>query len=157
MNLHFPIRCWGRSKQPEVIDVQSGAATQVFTHEFHPDFLTTNPAFPNLPTLIRMFNDPLINLFASGGKLDLNQMTTQLGRVRKPRAISSRRDPRSACRPHRCLPSRDPETQPLEPALSPEFVPIGRSTRPTIFEPRFGEIRPLDFDQIEQFFTARCT
>ena len=34
--------------------------------------------------------------------------------------------------------------------MSPEFVPIGRSTRPTIFEPRFGEIRPLDFDQIER-------
>ncbi|MEN1678837.1 MAG: hypothetical protein AAGJ46_04550 [Planctomycetota bacterium] len=53
----------------------------VFSHTFTEAFLggAGNPAFPNLPTEIVVFNDPRINLFDEGGAQNLNRSITPTG------------------------------------------------------------------------------
>jgi hypothetical protein len=145
----LPDSVQGTVDNPEVVDLPSGADTRTFTHQFSPAFLATNPAIPNLPTFIRMFNDPAINLFASVGNVDLNQSTTQLGldpevtgNFVSPRFVAGvvHVDPR---------PNFRSQAQPIEPA--PIAVPPGtdHTARAGDADAPIGEIRPLDSEQQE--------
>ena len=146
----LPDSVLGTIEQPEVIDVQSGAATQAFTHQFDPDFLDNQPGNPQPADV-----DPHVQRSAHQSVCIGRRTGPEPGdnAIREgPQVTGNFVSPRSTVSvpPPSVPPEPRPRAQPLEPALSPEFVPIGRSTRPTIFEPRFGEIRPLDFDQIER-------
>jgi hypothetical protein len=140
----------GTVELPEVFDLQSAGATQIFTHQFAPVFLTANPTFPDLPTSIRMFNDPAINLFAAGGDLDLNQATTQVGADPEVTGnfVTARFVAGVTVDP---LPPVNPRTlaSPIETGPVTEFSVLDRPTRRAAFSPAFVKLRVLDYRQGE--------
>lgn len=53
-------------------------------HNYAQEFVPTNPAQDSLPTTVRVFNDPAINLFDQGGERDLNSASLTIA----PRIIT---------------------------------------------------------------------
>jgi hypothetical protein len=145
----LPASVQGTIDQSELFDLASPSATQQFAHSFAPVFLATNSAFPNLPTLIQMYNDPAINLYALDGSLNLNQTTSQLGvepelsgNFVSPQFVASVELPPP--------PASSPAVaQQLEAAPAPAFTPVFHSTRRAQFVSSFSEIRELQFRQLE--------
>ncbi|MEN0111351.1 MAG: hypothetical protein AAF805_11575, partial [Planctomycetota bacterium] len=65
-------------------ELGGGFRVVTVTHNYAEAFVPTNPAQDTLPTTVRVFNDPAINLFDRGGERDLNHASLSIA----PRIIT---------------------------------------------------------------------
>ncbi|HMO85695.1 MAG TPA: hypothetical protein PKC18_12345, partial [Lacipirellulaceae bacterium] len=153
---------WADGERTVALVNQSVQAT--FTHQFTNEFLynpTRYANFPELPTTIRVFNSPLIGLFADGGAVSLNRTIAASGspisqpdvvvvaRVQSPPLGETREQP---ARPGPLFPPseiRPPYLTQVPTNLPPQYDPARAAVVPEQVVVYYGSLPTEESDQID--------